>query len=232
MKLLTEASAVNGGNTTAPEGLAPMFFSERTVRYVREYCAAAGVDADQWAEEWIECHLTGATETRPHSENGTMLFEGIIGDILAPGNYELSGSVEEIAPRMLEILERYKAEEDENAEPIPFPSTPRSTGMVVNMAVPLWLRERIKQVAKVIVSGSDHEALQRFLIEQIGNDYLALGDAKNYQEIVVDGWTFQGDEKEKVLQRLAELREQWEAEEAGRPFGQPETTVSLKGGAL
>lgn len=232
MKLLTEASAVNGGNTTAPEGLAPMFFSERTVRYVREYCAAAGINADQWAEEWIECHLTGATETRPHSGNGTMVFEGILGDILAPGNYELSGNVEEIASRMLEILERYKAEE-EGAEPIPFPSAKtRSTGMVVNMAVPLWLRERIQQVAKVIVSGGDHEALQRFLVEQIGTDYLAQGDAANYHEIVVDGWTFEPGEKERVIQRLAELREQWAAEEAGRPFGQPETTVSLKGGAL
>lgn len=35
------------------DGTAPMFFSERTVRYVRECCAIVGVDADEWAEGWI-----------------------------------------------------------------------------------------------------------------------------------------------------------------------------------
>ncbi|QJE95988.1 hypothetical protein [Luteolibacter luteus] len=36
-----------------PSGKGPLFLKERTVRYMRECCAIAGVDLSEWAEKWI-----------------------------------------------------------------------------------------------------------------------------------------------------------------------------------
>jgi hypothetical protein len=104
------ANAVEGFTPDAEDdGTAPMFFSEQVVRYVREFCGAAGVDADEWAESWIMVHLNNALETGPSRKGGNMILEGILGDILH--NYELESVTREDAEKaMLDVLERYRAE--------------------------------------------------------------------------------------------------------------------------
>jgi hypothetical protein len=91
-------------------GLAPMHFDARMVRYLREFCAVADVDADEWAEGWIAVHLHDA-EVRESGKPGKMLLEGVIYDLLAPGHYPRMRNKKAKLEKMRAILERYHAEE-------------------------------------------------------------------------------------------------------------------------
>lgn len=89
------------------EKLRPIFLKERTVRYIRECCAIADVDPDQWVEGWIG-HGDGRSGQVYDSfvDSETVSFSGFIYDIVS----EMGDRPKKEQKRLYKIFERKAAE--------------------------------------------------------------------------------------------------------------------------
>lgn len=95
-----------------PSGLAPVFLNERTTRYVRECCAIANVDADEWVEGWIgqghiEMGLNGKSD---------VTFAGIASDLVENYGERTLAEDEALYEKFREVAFRYQQELKKEAD--------------------------------------------------------------------------------------------------------------------
>lgn len=94
-----------------PSGCAPMFLSERTVRYARECCAIVDVDADEWVEGWIgeghiEMGLNGGSD---------VTFAGIGADLVENYGERTLAENQALYEKFREVALRYQEEVKQEA---------------------------------------------------------------------------------------------------------------------
>jgi hypothetical protein len=94
-----------------PSGCAPMFLSERTVRYARECCAIIDVDADEWVEGWIgEGHIEMGLNGR-----SDVTFAGIAADLVENYGERSLAENQALYEKFREVAFRYQQEVKQEA---------------------------------------------------------------------------------------------------------------------
>ncbi|MEK7952810.1 hypothetical protein [Luteolibacter soli] len=91
-----------------PSGKLPVFVDERRVRYLRECCAIADVDADKWVDEWIDTMVKDGL-----SGDYDVSFNGLTYDIVAEHGdrspEEMEALYEKLRPVALKFQQEAKA---------------------------------------------------------------------------------------------------------------------------
>lgn len=91
---------------TVPEGKAPVFLKEHTVRFVRECCAIADVDPDEWVEGWIGSQVSDALDGKHR-----VSLAGICADLVEDHGKRTPKEKTALYRRLEEVAKRYQQEE-------------------------------------------------------------------------------------------------------------------------